>query len=169
MRAPKRDLVSPRARRIMDRIYEKHGLTAFWTVFPASGPGSGASGPGSGPGSHAKKPNDFKAGPGGPGGPGLPNAQPWETQACAFSPPPSGGSARPTLSHGLKIHPDHPDQTKETNGLGWSGYAPSGRTTRTTPGCCAHCDGPCPPSDLTNWPRPDGSWVHLDCELRARP
>jgi hypothetical protein len=37
------------------------------------------------------------------------------------------------------------------------------------PNPCAHCSEHCLPSDLTSWLRSDGSWVHLDCELRAAP
>jgi hypothetical protein len=125
----KRDLVGPKTRQLKERIYEKLGQTAFWTVFPASGPGNPPVGPGSGPGNQGKNPNDFNAGPGGPGGPGLPAGQGGETQPHTFSLPPREGEKRSTLSHRLKIHPDHPDhqdQTKETNGLGWSGYAPGG-------------------------------------------
>ena len=39
---------------------------------------------------------------------------------------------------------------------------------RVATNACTRCGGPCPPSDLAgSIPRPDGSWVHLTCVLKA--
>jgi hypothetical protein len=47
--------------------------------------------------------------------------------------------------------------------------SPGSNRSAVEPPACAHCGKHCSPSDMANWPRPCGSWVHLDCELRAAP
>jgi hypothetical protein len=63
-------------------------------------------------------------------------------------PPPS----RPVRRAFGKLHPP-PDPDDEE---------------RVATNVCTRCGGPCPPSDLAgSIPRPDGSWVHLACVLKA--